>query len=280
MSAVFRHDLCLLPKKRGQISPSAKATQIQRDHGVYTFENKVNAARISAVFRHRKGTVINMAEKIKIILASASPRRHELLSCAGIPHEIIITDADETLRGTCHDCENYAEWFARSVSLLKADAASSEVKPEHGVRTLIVCADTVVSPDFPPNTPRIFGKPKDEDDARRMLKTLSGSEHSVVGGITVSEVFEDAPPHTVSRSYVTRVSMKSLSDSVIDSYIETGEPFGKAGAYAIQGKASMFVCGITGDYANVVGISVSGLCDIFKEEFSLPAESILKLNAD
>ena len=108
-------------------------------------------------------------------------------------------------------------------------------------------ADTVVSPDGE----RIFGKPADGDDAARMLRELSGTDHTVVGGICVTDGVR-----TLTSSVTTHVRFKELTEREISSYVGSGEPFGKAGAYAIQGKASLFVESVSGDYANIVGISV------------------------
>lgn len=201
-------------------------------------------------------------------MASASPRRDELLNLMGLPHEILVTDADESPEGGPPDGSgmNYAEWYALSASAAKAKAAEAAVfcptcgsAASIGGNTLIVAADTVVTPDGE----EVYGKPEDAEDAARMLRSLSGREHYVIGGITVSNGVR-----RVSRCVTTVVRMKDLTDGEISAYIRTGEPFGKAGAYAIQGRAAVLVDSLNGDYGNVVGISTSALRDILKFDFS------------
>ena len=209
-----------------------------------------------------------MNKNIKIILASASPRRHELLLAAGLPHEILVTDADENPKGEPTFGESYAEWFAAEASKMKGKAALHAVTPEEGARTFIVSADTIVSPD----KKAVFGKPASREDAAATMELLSGRVHYVVGGITVAEVGENK---SVSRAVVTEVRFKSLTEDEISAYVDTAEPYDKAGSYGIQGIASMFVESIIGDYPNVVGISVATLCDILTKDFGVsPAELI------
>ena len=185
----------------------------------------------------------------KIILASASPRRRELLEAAGIPHTVFRMDIDETPDVSRYSGESglpFPEWYTRECALVKLRAAADLIYKEER-RPVIVAADTVVSPDGE----RIFGKPADAADAARMLRELSGTDHTVVGGICVTD-----GERTLVSSVTTHVRFKELTEREIASYIESGEPFGKAGAYAIQGKASLFVESVSGDYANIVGISV------------------------
>ena len=111
----------------------------------------------------------------------------------------------------------------------------------------------------------ILGKPKNEADAKHMLESLSGREHHVYTGITMTDGAKSVTTHAR-----TTVSMRTLTDAEIDAYIATGEPMDKAGAYGIQGRASLFVTGIEGDYANVVGLPVSLVGEILKEQFQLP----------
>lgn len=204
--------------------------------------------------------------KLRIILASASPRRDELLNLIGLPHEILITDADETPNSGPPEGTGFsiAEWYARSASMAKAEVAEKEVfdgqKTKSIGKTIIVAADTVVSPDGN----RVFGKPIGANDAIRMLSELSGCEHIVIGGITVSD-----GTRRITRTVSTYVRMKRLTEDDIYAYVKTGEPFGKAGAYAIQGRGAVFIESIRGDYPNVVGISASVLRDILKFDFSI-----------
>ncbi|MBR4661404.1 MAG: septum formation protein Maf [Clostridia bacterium] len=185
----------------------------------------------------------------KIILASASPRRRELLEAAGIPHTVFRMDIDETPDVSRYSGASglpFPEWYTRECALVKLRAAADLIYKEER-RPVIVAADTVVSPDGE----RIFGKPADAADAARMLRELSGTDHTVVGGICVTD-----GERTLVSSVTTHVRFKELTEREIASYVESGEPFGKAGAYAIQGKASLFVESVSGDYANIVGISV------------------------
>ena len=203
--------------------------------------------------------------KRRFILASASPRRHDLLCSVGLDHEILVTDADETPSCSCPEGEMYASWFARQVSLIKAEAAVDAVKDSCcDGEVFIISGDTVVTPDGD----EIFGKPSDEADAVRMLSVLSGKGHYVIGGITVARI-ADGEVSYASRSVKTLVNFKSLSEREINEYVASGEVWGKAGAYAIQGLGGVFVTSVTGDYPNVVGISTSVLFDILEENFSL-----------
>lgn len=199
----------------------------------------------------------------RVILASASPRRDELLNLISLPHEILVTDADETPTGNAPEELGLspAGWYAYSASAAKAEAAEKVIfsgsKPDGS--TIIIAADTVVSADGT----EVFGKPRDDADAARMLRALSGREHFVIGGITVSD-----GTRRVTKCVTTSVRMKRLTEEDVSAYIATGEPFGKAGAYAIQGRGAVLVDSITGDYGNVVGISTSTLRDILKFDFS------------
>lgn len=170
------------------------------------------------------------------MLASASPRRRQLLLDAGISHIVRPANVpEERLRGES------PETFARRLAQEKAAAvcrARNEIVL--GADTIVVLGDEV------------FGKPRGENDARRMLGSLSGRDHWVYTGICMTSDagnYVDLAP--------TKVSFLRLSDAEIDGYVESGEPMDKAGAYAIQGLASKFISGIEGSYSNVVGLPVS-----------------------
>jgi septum formation protein len=170
----------------------------------------------------------------KLVLASGSPRRAEILERAGWPHEVIVAGVDETLLPN-EDAAAYVQRLARS----KAEKVASGL--EHG---LVLGADTTVVV-----ANQILGQPVDEADARRMLGLLNAKWHDVLTGIALVRVGDE----TRVAYETTRVRFAEMSDAEIDWYIGTGEPFGKAGAYGIQGKASLFIEEIEGDYFNIMG---------------------------
>jgi septum formation protein len=171
-----------------------------------------------------------------LILASASPRRHEILQAAGIAHIVQPAHAPENRR----EGEGPVD-FVRRLAEEKARAAVAAP----GV--IVLGADTVVAVGE-----RVFGKPVDERDAGRMLRTLSGRHHYVYTGICLL-----SEKMCINDVAATRVSFLELDDAEIEEYTRSGEPKDKAGAYAIQGLASKFIAGIDGCYHNVVGLPVS-----------------------
>jgi len=183
-----------------------------------------------------------------LVLASASPRRQELLRNVGIPFVVEPTDIPEVAQDG-EAPRSFAERMAREKAL-----AVFRRRPGD----FILGADTIVVVDA-----QILGKPRDGTDAARMLRLLSGRTHQVVTGVCLlaphlrTENRELATGFEDTRSETTRVTMDSLSDADIRSYISSGEPMDKAGAYAIQGMASRWVSRIEGDYFNVVGLPVS-----------------------
>jgi septum formation protein len=181
-----------------------------------------------------------------LILASASPRRQELLHSAGIPFTVQPADIDETpLSGEApRDC---AERLAREKAL-----AVFRIRPQD----CVLGADTIVVIDD-----MILGKPRDVGDAGRMLRMLSGRAHSVITGACVLSPV--APESTASET--TLVTMCELSEDEISDYVATGEPMDKAGAYAIQGLASRWIPRIEGDYSNVVGLPVALVYRMLRE---------------
>lgn len=174
-----------------------------------------------------------------LILASKSPRRKELLSLITSDFEVIPATGEERADRSLTPSEYVTEL---------AKHKAEEVAAKHR-EDVVIGADTVVAVDG-----EILGKPKDADDARRMLTLLSGREHYVYTGVCISTGSRNA-----SFCEGTRVSFFSLSDHDIDGYIRTGEPFDKAGAYGIQGIGALLVSGITGDYYNVMGLPVGRL---------------------
>ena len=173
----------------------------------------------------------------KLVLASGSPRRAEILERAGWPHEVIVAGIDETVLPDEQPAA-YVQRLARS----KAEAVARKL--EHG---LVLGADTtVVIAD------QILGQPTDDADARRMLNLLNGKWHEVLTGVALVRVGGETRVHHER----TRVRFAEMSESEIDWYIATGEPFGKAGAYGIQGKAALFIEEIEGDYFNIMGLPI------------------------
>jgi septum formation protein len=180
-----------------------------------------------------------------LILASASPRRQELLRNARIPFIIQHADIDETpLPG--ESPQACAEGLARE----KARAVHN-----HHPEDFVLGADTVVVIDG-----LILGKPRDAEDAARMLRTLSGRQHWVITGVCLL-----GPALEITSSETTQVTMSEISDKEIRSYVATEEPMDKAGAYAIQGIASRWIPRIEGDYANVVGLPVARVYSMLRK---------------
>lgn len=173
----------------------------------------------------------------KLILASGSPRRSEILTSVGWKFTKIVADIDETE----FEGENPADYVQR-LAQTKAEAVAANY-PE----ILVLGADTTVVIDN-----QIIGKPVDLDDARRMLRLLSGRTHEVLTGIAIAKNGE-----TKVGLQRTKVKFKPLSEAEVEFLVEFGEPLDKAGAYAVQAQAALFIEGIEGDYWNVVGLPIS-----------------------
>ena len=187
----------------------------------------------------------------RIVLASKSARRIEILTHLGLNPTVVVSDADETVAEPLSP-----EMLTEELSLRKASA----VMPKVAENDLIIASDTVVSS----LTGEIFGKPKDKDDAYRMLSALSGTTHRVVSGIALSLNGKTALAHDI-----TYVKFKQLTEREILGYISTAEPYDKAGGYGIQDRASVFVEKIDGDFYNVVGLPVYKMFELMKKEFDL-----------
>jgi len=173
----------------------------------------------------------------KLVLASGSPRRAEILERAGWPHEIIVAGIDETVFPN-EEPAAYVQRLARS----KAEAVARRLQ-----EGLVLGADTTVVV-----ANQILGQPVDEADARRMLRLLNAKWHDVLTGVAVVRVGGE----TRVGYQTTRVRFAEMSEKEIDWYIATREPFGKAGAYGIQGNASLFIEEIEGDYFNIMGLPI------------------------
>jgi septum formation protein len=180
---------------------------------------------------------------MRLILASASPRRAELLRLAGYTFDVIVTNVDERVE------ENEAPAaYVRRLAAEKTRAAAALVGP----RAVVLGADTAVVVDG-----EILGKPRSDDDAASMLRRLSGRWHQVMTGISLR-----SGPSELGRVETTRVEFAPLSDAEIANYLASGEGRDKAGAYAIQGLASRFIPRIEGSYSNVVGLPVAAVADL------------------
>lgn len=188
-----------------------------------------------------------------IILASKSPRRKELLENIGIKPLIIVSDADENID------ESNPEELVKKLSHIKAQAVYDKIKADNAIGLneddYILGADTVVYADK-----EILGKPKDKEDARRMIKMYSGAYHSVYTGFSL--ISSDGK--IVSDYCETKVYVYDMSDDEIEEYISTDEPYDKAGAYGIQGLFGKYIEKIDGDYNNVVGLPVSKIVHTLK----------------
>ena len=193
---------------------------------------------------------------MKFILASKSPRRREILADLGLEFEIVTADTDES----CDLTDPQA--FVEELSLRKGRAVAEGIDSD----TVIIASDTVVACQN-----EILGKPKDRADAERMLDMLSGKSHRVISGIALITKDKEA----VS-SEVTNVIFDTLSESDKRIYLNSKEPYDTAGAYAIQGLASMWIKGIEGDYFNVVGLPVKRLHDLLLKEFGIDMATLIK----
>jgi septum formation protein len=180
-----------------------------------------------------------------IYLASQSPRRAELLAQLGVAHQLLLADAAEDAESleALQGAEAPARYVQR-VTRLKLQAAVARAH-QRGLRDApILCADTTVALG-----PEIFGKPDSKQDAVRMLSLLSGRTHRVL--TTVGVAWRGASSFALSES---RVTFLALSKPVLEAYIATGEPFGKAGSYGVQGRAAAFISKISGSYSGIMGL--------------------------
>lgn len=192
---------------------------------------------------------------MKIILASKSPRRKELLSQVGYTYECVVSEKEENT-----DAVQPSD-VVKELSQQKAEDVCAKIEKEGQMEEdcLVIGADTIVAKDS-----EIFGKPKDIEDAKRMLSALQGREHSVWTGVTLIYLRDGKKKKKVFAEE-TKVHMYSMSEQEIEEYIRTKEPEDKAGAYAIQGYAAKFIKKIDGDYNNVVGLPVARIYQELKK---------------
>ena len=193
----------------------------------------------------------------KIILASGSPRRKELLAQIGLSFTVRVSEADE------HTEETKPEKLVCILSERKALAVWDELTEEEKKESILIGADTVVAVDD-----RILGKPADETEAFQMIKLLQGRSHQVYTGVTIlrqgglQPLEEETNACSIQKKQFfekTDVLVYPMSEDEITAYVKTGEPLDKAGAYGIQGSFAAYIQGINGDYSNVVGLPVGRL---------------------
>ena len=187
----------------------------------------------------------------RMILASGSPRRKELLQMLEVPFEVLVSDTKEVIT------KNEPAEVTKELSYQKAMAVAGQV--EEGI---IIGADTVVSIDG-----KILGKPADKEEAREMIYKLQGKSHMVYTGVTVIAKSDDMVSAS-SFAEGTKVNVAPMTENEIEAYISTEEPYDKAGAYGIQGLFGKFIEGIEGDYFNVVGLPVHRLYEELKKLIS------------
>jgi septum formation protein len=193
---------------------------------------------------------------MRVILASKSPRRKEILENLGLKFDIVVADAVEV----CDETDPQARVAA--LAAIKGRAVLDTLVDRED--TLIIASDTLVyaSGEF-------LGKPRSRLDAERMMRLLSGKAHSVVSGLYLW-----CGGREYTSAAETKVIFDEMTDAEIESYISTDEPYDKAGGYAVQGLASLYVSGLEGDYFNVVGLPVNLLYKSLKREFGIDIESL------
>ncbi len=197
---------------------------------------------------------------MKIILASKSPRRKEILEMLDISFTIVTADTDEHSEQT--DPALLVEQLAMQKAQDVQDLLDAQDKLEPD--TLIIASDTVVALKS-----KILGKPKDREDARSMIKGLQNTTHHVLSGIAFCYYDAQKKRRGAVSHASTAVHFGPMSDTDIELYLDSGEPYDKAGAYAIQGLAGRWITGIEGDYFNVVGLPVNTMCELAKQAFGI-----------
>ena len=197
---------------------------------------------------------------IKIILASKSPRRKEILETLGITFTIMTADTDE------HSDQTDPALLVEQLALQKATDVQEMLEAQNALEpdTLIIASDTVVALNG-----EILGKPRDRDDAYRMIAGLQNTTHHVLSGIAFCYYDAQGNCRGAVSHASTAVHFGPMSEADITLYIDSKEPYDKAGAYAIQGLAGRWITGIEGDYFNVVGLPVNTMCDLAKHAFGI-----------
>lgn len=185
----------------------------------------------------------------KIILGSASPRRRELMAQIGLEFEVVVSNKEEYYESTI------PEEIVKELALMKAENVTSELEAKRQLKDMVIIgADTIVVLDD-----QILGKPRDEEEAFEMLTNLQGRAHQVFTGTAILSYDETGERLVQNQASETKVYVHEMNRDEILSYIKSGEPMDKAGAYGIQGAFAAYIDRIEGDYYNVVGLPVSYL---------------------
>ncbi|WPU64053.1 Maf family protein [Peredibacter starrii] len=194
--------------------------------------------------------------KFKLVLASASPRRKELIGHLKVPYEILALNVPEESNATD------PVKFSAEIAALKGDAVFTQLRSKNDDSLFVVSADTIVCLNG-----KIYGKPKDRSEARQFLSELGGRTHSVFTAVSV-KTFHQGKVDGFSFVEESKVTFNSIPDDLMERYLNTGDSLDKAGAYGIQGPSLTFISKVDGDYANVVGFPLS--------RFVLESEKFLK----
>ena len=189
--------------------------------------------------------------RYRVILASGSPRRKELLEQMGVSFEIITSKCEEVITST------NPEDVVKELSKMKAEDVAKEIQAP----AIILGADTVVA-----HNGRILGKPKDKEDAIQMISSFAGQEHQVYTGVCIIIKKADGTKELVSFAEGTKVVVYPMTEQEILDYVESGECDDKAGSYAIQGLFAPYIKEIAGDYYNIVGFPIAGIYQRLKEK--------------
>ena len=182
-----------------------------------------------------------------VYLASQSPRRRQLLEQLGVRYELLLPDATEDAEALEVVLKNEApSTYVKRVTNLKLDAAVARLKRQQLQPAPILCADTTVALGR-----KIYGKPNDAQDAKRMLAELSGQSHRVLTAVAVQSGRKRFDALSISK-----VTFDEMTQKQINAYVATGEPLGKAGAYAVQGRAALHIARIDGSYSGIMGLPI------------------------
>ena len=204
-----------------------------------------------------------------IILASQSPRRHELMKLTGLPFTVRVADIDETMDPALPVQQEVTRVSRRKAQAIAAGAAQlEEIQPITPPDDIVIAADTIVVIDG-----RELGKPRSEEEALGMLRLLSGRTHEVVTVLSVCKGSQ-----LESEAVVTKVTFRTLCEEELRAYVRTGEPMDKAGSYGIQGYGAMFVSRIEGDYFSVMGLPLCPLCRMLRA-FGVPILDVQEAQA-